>query len=237
MVTYLPGDTLANRLDPRSKLLVQFGFAIAVFTTTEPLVLAGLAIVPVAALAAARLSPLAVVRSFWFVFLILAFGPLIATVTWGDPWLVPEQAIPSVIAVSRVALVLFVSAAYIRSTPIRDSRAAVQRLVPGRAGQLLGVGVGMTVRFVPLIRQDVASVRDAITARGGGTRSIVERGRLIALGGLRAAFERRDRLALALQARCFAWNPTLPALSFSWLDLPVVVFGIVLTISPLRLLL
>lgn len=236
MVTYVPGDTLAHRLDPRSKLLVQFGFAIAAFTATEPLVLAGLAVIPIVALATVRLSPIAVVRSFRFVFLLLAFGPVIATITWGAPWIVPERATPSLLAISRVIMVLFVSAAYVRSTPIRDSRAAIQRLVPGRAGQLLGVGVGMTVRFVPLIRQDVAAVRDAIKARGGESRSIVERGRLIALGGLRAAFERRDRLALALQARCFAWNPTLPALSFSWLDVPVVVLGILLAISPLRVL-
>jgi biotin transport system permease protein len=32
------------------------------------------------------------------------------------------------------------------------------------------------------------------------------------------AFGRADSLALALRARCFSWNPTLPALRFTWLD-------------------
>lgn len=236
MVTYVPGTTVAHRLDPRSKLLLQFGFAIAVFTVGDPLLLAGLAVVPAGALAAARLSPLAVLRSFRFVFLVLAFGPLIATLTWGEPWIRPAAALPSIVAIARVALVLFLSAAYVRSTPIRDSRAAIQQLIPGRVGQLLGVGIGTTVRFVPLIRRDVLAVRDAMRSRGGESRSIVERARLIAMGGLRSAFERRDRLALALQARCFAWNPTLPALSLTWLDGPVLVLGFALAISPLRFL-
>jgi biotin transport system permease protein len=42
--------------------------------------------------------------------------------------------------------------------------------------------------------------------------------RLVATAGLRRAFARADRLALALRARCFAWNPTLPALGFGSVD-------------------
>jgi hypothetical protein len=35
------------------------------------------------------------------------------------------------------------------------------------------------------------------------------------------AFSRSDQLAVALQARCFAWNPTLPRLRFGRLDAAV----------------
>lgn len=233
MVTYEPDATVAHGLDPRSKLAIQFGFAIAVFTTADPVALAGLTLVPLAAMAVARVSPRAVLRSFRFVFVILALGPLFSMVTWGAPWIRPADAVPSLIAITRVVLVIFLSAAYVRSTPIRDSRAAVQRLVPGRFGKLLGVGIGMTARFVPLLRQDVAAVRDAIRARGGDDRSVVERAKWIALGGLRAAFTRRDHLALALQARCFAWNPTLPALTFRRRDYAVTMLGVVLALVPL----
>mgnify|MGYP000312535402 CR=1 FL=1 len=232
MLTYREGETLAHRLDPRSKLTVQIGFAVAVFATADPVRLATLGLVPLGALAAARLSPLAVVRSYWLLLVVLALGPPLAAVTFSPPWVVPERAAASLLSVSRVALLLFVTSAYVVSTPARDSRAAVQRLVPGKPGQLLGVGVGLTVRFLPLVRRDVAQVRTAIRARGGTERSLVDRARRIALVGTRRAFARADRLSLALRARCFAWNPTLPRLRYHRRDYVVTTFGLVLAVSP-----
>jgi biotin transport system permease protein len=234
MLTYRPGRSLLHRLDPRTKLLLQLGFAIAVFSVAGPWLLAALAVLPLAAIVLVRLSPLAIVRAFWPLLVFLAFGPLFAMVQFGPPWIDPAAAIESLLAVARVVLVVGLSAAYIRSTPARDSRAAVQRTIPGKPGQLLGVGVGLTIRYLPVLRRDVATLWDAIRARGGQRRSIVDTGRLLIEGGLRRAIRRSDRLSLALQARCFAWNPKLPALSFSWLDVPVLVLGAVLALSPLR---
>jgi biotin transport system permease protein len=54
---------------------------------------------------------------------------------------------------------------------------------------------------------------------------------LAATAGLSRAFGRADRLALALRARCLAWNPTLPALSFSRRDLLGGVLGLGLAVS------
>ena len=232
MLTYRPGTTLAHRLDPRTKLVLQFGFAIAVFATASPSVLAGLAAIPLLAIAVARVSPLAILRAFWPLFVLLALGPLLAIVQFGPPWIEVSAAIPSMISVSRVLLVVGLSAAYIRSTPARDSRAAVQRTIPGKPGQLLGVGVGLTIRYLPVLRRDVATLWDAIRARGGQHRSTVQTGRLVVEGGLRRAVQRSDRLSLALQARCFAWNPTLPALRFDWIDVPVLGLAVVLAASP-----
>jgi len=233
MLTYRPGETPAHGLDPRSKLAVQVGFAVAVFATADPGRLALLAAVPAASLAAARLSPLAVVRSYRVLLVILALGPLLAMVTVSPPWIVPERAVPAALSVSRVALLLFVASAYVVSTPARDSRAAVQRLIPGKPGQLLGVGVGLTVRFLPLVRRDVAQVRAAIRARGGEDRPVVDRARRVAFAGTRRAFIRADRLSLALRARCFAWNPTLPALEYRRRDYLATALGLALAVSPL----
>jgi biotin transport system permease protein len=43
---------------------------------------------------------------------------------------------------------------------------------------------------------------------------------------------RADRLSLALRARCFAYNPTLPALRFSRLDYPVLALSVGLALTP-----
>lgn len=232
MLTYEPGETVAHRLDPRSKMAFQIGFAVAAFARVDAGWLAVLSAVSAIVLAAARVSPFAVVRSYRFVFLILAGGPVLAMVTLGPPWITPEAAVGPTIEVARIALIFFVGAAYVRSTPVRETRAAIQRHVPGRTGQLLGVGVALTFRFVPILRRDLLAVREAMQARGGANRSIVDRAQRIGMLGLTRAFERADRLTVALQARCFAWNPTLPDLQCSRRDYPVLFAGLVLGSAP-----
>ncbi|MDS0260800.1 energy-coupling factor transporter transmembrane protein EcfT [Haloarcula sp. S1CR25-12] len=233
MLTYRPGETVAHRLDARSKLACQFGFAVAAFAQPTPrrlLALAGLAGV---VLLAGRLSPVTVLRGYWFVFVILLLAPLSAALSVTQPWVDPERGVASLLAVSRVALVLVVGAVYVRTTPVRESRAVIQRYVPGRTGQALGVGVALTFRFLPVLRRDLLTVREAIQARGGERRSVVDRAKRIAVVGLARSLSRSDRLSLALRARCFAWNPTPPEMSFGRWDYPVVALGVLLACWPL----
>ncbi len=233
MLTYEPGTSLAHRLDPRSKLLVQFGFAIAVFTHPTPVALVVLTGFALAVLAVVRLSPLTILRTSWFILVLLVFGALLASLVPREPWVVPSKAIDSLLAGYRVIPVLFVAGAYVRSTPVRDTRAAIQRHVPGRPGQLFGVGIALVFRFFPVLLGDIREVRNAIKARGGDERSAIDRTRRTVLVGIRRAFERAHRLSVALRARCFAWNPTLPALSFTWVDYPVLLLGVGLALTPL----
>jgi biotin transport system permease protein len=233
MLRYEPGSTLLHRLDPRSKLLAQGAFAVAALAHDSRIGLGLVTLLALAVLAVARLSPVRVLREFWYVLVVLALAPLFATVVVGPPWIVLERGIPSVLAGYQVVLVLFVSAAYVTTTPVRGTRAAIQRHVPGKAGQLLGVGAGLVFRLFPVMVEDLERIRDAIRARGGGSRPLTDRIARITRVGLARAFERADRLALALRARCFAWNPTLPELSFSRLDYVVVLVSIGLAVSPL----
>jgi biotin transport system permease protein len=111
---------------------------------------------------------------------------------------------------------------------VRETRAAIQRHIPGKAGQLLGVGVGLVFRFFPVLLRDVRRVRLALRARGGDSLSTRERIQRISLLTLQRALSRAETLSLALRARCFSWNPTLPALRFTRLDVPVLVAGVIL---------
>lgn len=214
MVRYTPGDSLAHTLDPRAKLAVQAGFTVAAFahtTTTGLLALSGLTL---GVLAGARLSPVSVVRDLWFVLPFLALAPIIEGLTVGAPWFVVADAVGPALAAYRVLLILFVSSAYVHTTGTRESRAAIQWLVPGRPGLVLGMGVAFVFRFVPILLDDLQRSRDAMHARLGTERPLTERMQLVAISGLNRAFDRADALAIALQARCFAWNPTLPRLRF-----------------------
>lgn len=233
MLQYTPGDSVAHRLDPRSKLAFQFGFAAAVFAFPRPLWIGSMTVVALAVLLATGASLRQTLRAYWFVILLLFLGPVIAAVTLGPPWVDLDRASKSVLAVARVVPVIFVSAGYIYTTPVRETRAAVQWLVPGKLGRLLGVGMALTFRFLPVIREDVFRLREGIQARGGANRPFHDRVRRIAVLSVARALERSERLSVALQARCLAWNPTLPRLAFSRADYPVLVCSLLLLVLPL----
>lgn len=225
-----PAPTLAHRFDPRAKLLFQVAFGTATLTASDPLEIAILTVLAGFALLVGRFSPVAVLVAYRFVLPLLVVGPLLQSVTLGPPWIIPMDGVPSARASYRVLLVLAVSAIYVRTTRVRQSRAAIVHLVPGRPGQFLAMGTAFVLRFFPLLQADLAAVRDAAAARVDSERPLVERIRLVAVAGLNRAFERSDRLALALRARCLSWNPTLPPLAFSRVDVPVVALTIVLLV-------
>jgi biotin transport system permease protein len=225
-LSYAPGDSLAHRLDPRTKLLFQVGFAVAAFAHTTPAGLAALTGVTGVVLAGARTSPRSVLREVWPVLPLLAAAPLLQGLVWGPPWFSLAEARFPALAAVRVLLLLLVSAAYVRTTPVRESRAAIQRHVPGKAGQLLGMGVAFVFRFLPVLQRDLSRIRGASRARLGDQRRLHERMQVVAVGGLNRAFRRADTFSLALKARCFAWNPTLPPLALSRRDYPVLAVAV-----------
>ncbi|RKD98002.1 energy-coupling factor transporter transmembrane component T family protein [Halopiger aswanensis] len=231
MLTYEPDDTLAHRLDPRSKLAVQLGFAATALAHTDARALLALSAVAALVLVAARVPLRRTLYAYRFAFVILTLAPLLAALALGPPWIVLEDGLASARASYRVLLILLVSAAYVRSTPVRDSRAAIQRTIPGKPGQLLGIGIALVFRFLPVLQGDIRTIRDAMAARLGTERSAVDRASTLTLLGLSRAFDRADRLALAMQARCFSWNPTLPPLSFGRGDAVVLVFAVGLSLT------
>ncbi|HET7325593.1 MAG TPA: energy-coupling factor transporter transmembrane component T [Halococcus sp.] len=225
MLSYEPGSSMAHRLDPRAKLAVQIGFALAAFSHTTPRGLTAMTVLAAVVLVSAALSPLVAVWEVRYALPFLLAGPAVAALTLEQPWVIPREAIIPALSSYRTLLVLLVSVAYVRTTPVRDSRAALQRTVPGRFGQILGVGVALVFRFLPVLLADLSRVRAAMQARLGTERSLTNRMKIITTAGIRRAFARADRLGLALRARCFAWNPTLPVLRLSRLDLPALVLA------------
>lgn len=228
MLRYEPGDSLAHRLDPRTKLFVQIAFVAAAFAHTTVPGLAALTLVVGGLLTAAGLRPWTVAYGYRFALPILLAAPLVAGAALGPPWFRIDAAFATALASYRVLLVLAVSAFYVHTTAARESRAAVQRTVPGRPGQFLGLGVGFVFRFLPVLRRDVRRIRGAMAARLGDQRPVHERMQRVAVGGLNRALDRADTFALALQARCLAWNPTLPELRFTRVDVAGAAVGVAL---------
>jgi biotin transport system permease protein len=233
MLTYTPGGSLAHRLDPRTKLLLQIAFVATAFAHTTPRGLAVLTVVTAGLLALARVSVRTTLWEFRYALPLLVAGPLVSGATLGAPWFVVSEAVETALASYRVVLALLVSAIYVRTTSPRESRAAIQHTVPGKPGQFLGMGVALVFRFLPVLQSDLRRIREAMAARLGDERPVRERMQFVATAGLNRAFRRADTLALALQARCLAWNPTLPELQFSRLDAPAIALAAVLAVSAL----
>lgn len=230
MLGYEHGTTIFHRLDPRSKLVGQFGFAIAAFAHTETAALVVLTLLTGLVLVLARVSPVGVLKAYWFALVLLGLAPLFAMFQPASPWVVPERALSSVVAGYQIVLVLLVAAVYVRTTTGRETRGAIQRHVPGRVGQILGVGIALVFRFFPLVLRDVTQSQLAIRARAGDGLSTRAQIQHLTLTSLQRALARGETLSFALRARCLAWNPTLPRLRFSRLDYVVLVAGVVLAL-------
>ncbi len=218
MLTYTPGSSFAHTLDPRSKLAVQICFVAAAFAYTTPRGLIALTVLTAGILTAAELSPWTTLVDIRYVIPLLLAAPLVEAITLGSPWIVPQAAFEPTLAAYRILLILVVSTAYVRTTPVRHSRAVIQRYIPGRPGQFLGMCVGFVFRFLPVLQADVARIRDAQHARLIAEHPVHHRITHLLLSTIDTVFTRADRFALALQARCLSWNPTLPPLQFSRLD-------------------
>ncbi|WP_435066158.1 energy-coupling factor transporter transmembrane component T family protein [Halobaculum sp. EA56] len=228
MLTYEPADSLGHRLDARSKLLLQAAFAAAAFAHTDPRGLAALTLLVVGMLALSATPLRVALAEYRGVLPFLAAGPAIEALRLGSPWVEPAAAVDPTLASYRTLLLLALVAAYVRTTPVRESEAAVARLVPGRAGRLLGLGVGLVFRFLPVIQADLARVREAMRARLGERRSLRDRVRIVATTGLTRVLSRTDRLALALRARCLSWNPTPPPSAPSRADVGALALALLL---------
>ncbi|MFC7070671.1 CbiQ family ECF transporter T component [Halobaculum lipolyticum] len=228
MLAYEPGDSPAHRLDARSKLLVQAAFAAAAFAHTDPRGLAALTALAAALLALSATPVRVALAEYRGVVPFLALGPALESLRLGAPWVEPAAAVDPALAAYRTVLLLALVAAYVRTTPVRESEAAVGRLVPGKPGRLLGLGVGLVFRFLPVLQSDLSRVRDAMRARLGDERPLRERIRLLVTAGATRVFARADRLAAALRARCLSWNPTPPPASLDRRDAAAVALALAL---------
>lgn len=219
-----------RRLDGRVKMVLAVAYAVALFLAGGTLPLAALAglLAAVAALArvpwrtvAAGGAPAYVIAAFLLLYNGVAAG-------WGAGALVA----------ARIVLLVWGSIVLVEtSTPTELSEALRRLLAPlARAGLPVRdatTALSIALRFMPLLREELASVRAAQISRGAPLEGGRLPARVRANAGLMVPlfvglFRRADRLACAMDARCFgaAAEPTsLVCRSFSLSDGVVLVVG------------
>ncbi len=228
MFRFDPEPSVFHAFDPRAKLFLQIAVAIASVAIAGPsavIILCGLATVSLWLVGVSVREFLGGIR---FVLALLGMAVLVRGITIGAPWIDTTAALDGLEAALRILLLVAVGFVYVRTTPIRESQAALQWFVPGRIGRLLAVGVGVVFRFFPVLLSELQAMRTASQARLGDKRPVQDRIGLLTIGGVNRGIERADRLSDALRARCLAWNPTLPPLAASRHDVIPIGLGVAL---------
>ncbi len=161
---YVPGTTAVHRAPAGLKLAVLALLGVALFATDHLVVVAAaLALVLAAGLLWARLprrALLAQVRSVWiwlvalFGFHLLVTGPLVGAV-----------------AVLRLLTLVLAAAVVTATTRVTALVAVIERLtsplrVFGVRPARIGLVIAMTLRFIPLVADRAARIREAQAARG-----------------------------------------------------------------------
>lgn len=216
---YVPGKTVAHRLDARVKLGLLVAATVASFAAPAPQGLLAAAACLALALVLSGTSPRTVLLALRPAAVILAFSLLAnAVVLAGQPSFSPDGLARGVTAVSRIILVVGFALVFSSTTmPPAMADALAQVMLPLRR---LGVPVGgiatsasLALRFIPLTVEEVGRIRCAQRARGArlDEGSLVERLRgwgqvLIPL--VVGLFRRADELAAAMSDRCYTGDQT-----------------------------
>ncbi len=209
---YCHGRTFAHRLDVRWKLACLLMLTSAVMTA-KPAAMGPLSFGAILLWTGLRLPLKRFGRELlaFLLFLMFVFSAR-AVSTPGDPWLswglvhVTRDGVrEGGQMVWRLLMILVLGLVFIATTRPADLKAAVQwllRPIPLVPEQKAATMVGLLVRFIPVLHQQIQETQSALAARGAvARRPSLRKIRTIVLPTMRRAVLAADQLSLAMMAR------------------------------------
>ncbi len=148
-----------------------------------------------------------------------------------------EGVIEGLLASWRLALVILMGLLFSVSTRPKDIRTAVEHLlapVPFVPEKRIAVMMGLIVRFIPVILSTTREISDAQRARAIDQRKnpIARMSRLV-LPVMRRTIDRSQRLATAMESRCFDEDRPSPPLNMVKADWQAIMIVIIFCIVSL----
>jgi biotin transport system permease protein len=240
---YHYGQSFVHRLDVRCKLVCLLLLTSAIVAAT-PAAMGPLSIGVLLLWGGLRLPLQILGREIlaFLIFLLLVFV-VRALATPGDPWIAwgglsiaQEGLREGGIVVWRLLMILVIGLVFITTTRPSDLKAAVQwllRPIPFVPAGKAATMVGLIVRFIPVLHQQIRETQSALAARAGRRRRFSLRQiRHLVLPTMRRVVLAADQLALAMLARGYRDQRTEPDFSARPADgLAVLIAGAVLTLS------
>ena len=219
---YFPGDTLAHKLDPRTKLLVTVLYIVALFTAKSYFAYGLLVLTLVVAVRISRVSVKALFKGLKPVLFIIAFTAVLNLFyTPGrEIWhfwifrMTIEGVRAAVTMMLRITLLIMGTFLLTYTTsPIRLTDGLENLLNPLKAIKLpvheLAMMMSIALRFIPTLIEETDKIMKAQMARGADFEdgNLIQKAKsmvplLIPL--FVSAFRRADDLAMAMEARCYS---------------------------------
>jgi biotin transport system permease protein len=226
---YRHGRSLAHRLDVRCKLVSLLLLTSAV-VAAAPVMMGPFTLGLLLCWAALRL-PLPAPGREWVLFsafLIAVFAaralstPGVAVADWNGWRLTREGLLQGAVVVWRLLMILGLGTIFVTTTRPSRLKAAVQWLlgpVPFVPARKAATMVGLIVRFIPVLLQQVRETQNALAARGGVRRRLsLRRVRYLVLPTMRRVVLAADQLSLAMLARGYREERTDPDLQATTAD-------------------
>ncbi len=222
--SFRPGASLLHVLDVRFKLVFLVIISLASLKAA-PSALCVLTFVLIGVIIDIRL-PIKVILKELRYFLILLLFVFIARMltTPGSP-LIQFKAVSvtlegvygGILVCWRLLIIIMIGLSFVATTRPSEIKSAIQWFLnpfPFIPAKRVATMMSLVIRFMPVILDQAKETADAQRARGVENRkNPVYRLRKLVIPLMRRTFESADKLAVAMEARCYSENRTDPGLS------------------------
>lgn len=216
---YFPGDTVAHRLDPRTKLLLVIIYIVGLFNANGWASYAFVILITVLSMAISKIKPKSALKGLKpLVIIIILTAVLNIFYTGGTPiiegWIITWEGIARAVMMSLRIILLIVGTFMLTYTtsPIALTDGLEIMLNPLKKIKIpvheMSMMMSMALRFIPTLIEETDKIMSAQKARGADFDSgnLLRRAKAllpILVPLFVSAFRRADELAVAMESRCY----------------------------------
>lgn len=243
---YFPGDTLAHRLDPRTKLLATILYIIAIFLAKGPIAYGVLILTLIVSVRISKVGARALFRGLKPVLFIIAFTAVLnlfytpGTVI-AQFWIfhvTREGVITAIAMMLRISLLIMgtflltYTTSPIALTDGLESLLGFLKKIKAPIHEL-SMMMSIALRFIPTLIEETDKIMSAQKARGADFESgnLVQKAKALVpllVPLFVSAFRRADELATAMECRCYhgdSGRTRMKKLTFAFRDGAALVLG------------
>jgi len=216
---YFPGNTLAHRLDPRTKIILVVLFIVSLFQATGPVSYVIVTLATLGMLRMGKIKPKTIFKGLKpMLFIIVLTALLNIFYTTGTPivpgWIITWEGLERAVQMV-LRIVLLICGTFLLTyttspialtdgldylfSPLKKLRVPVHEMT---------MMMSMALRFIPTLIEETDKIMSAQKARGADFEngSIIDRAKAllpVLVPLFVSAFRRADELAIAMESRCY----------------------------------
>lgn len=216
---YFPGNTIAHRLDPRTKLLLVIVYIVGLFNTADFIGYAFVIAITGLCMHLAKINPKTAFKGLKPLVIVIVLTALLNIFyTKGTPiiegWIITWEGLKKALFMS-VRIVLLIVGTFMltyTTSPMALTDGLERLLRPLKKIKIpvheMSMMMSMALRFIPTLIEETDKIMSAQKARGADfeSGSIMRRAKAllpILVPLFISAFRRADELAIAMESRCY----------------------------------